>query len=178
MSAKVTCRHLMELVIAGQCCQPKGELRQVGGHLVLIHTVKTTLRHNAASLQQFVFIRGNGGPSLWICQEVTKASPNCRHVSTRNAPDPIAGSQTFSARICSGRGLSPSFLRIGDSAVSTIGCSIPRSIAGCPRNPKGKRHTDCGRPGLGKDDDSTAFAAFVRPPHASFSTSFNKGNSG
>jgi hypothetical protein len=30
---------------------------QVGGHLVPVYTVETALRHDATSVQQFVFIR-------------------------------------------------------------------------------------------------------------------------
>ena len=62
----------------------------------------------------------------------TSASASWRHASTRNAPEPIAGSQTFSSRICSGRGAPPASprrrSRIGSSVVRTIGSVSSRGV--------------------------------------------------
>ena len=47
---------------------------------------------------------GSSGRPPWNSHASMSASPSWRQVSTRNAPEPIAGSQTLRSRICSGCG--------------------------------------------------------------------------
>ena len=46
-----------ELMVAGQSREPKRELSQINGHLVLVHTIQATLRHEPASMKELVFVR-------------------------------------------------------------------------------------------------------------------------
>jgi hypothetical protein len=67
-----------------------------------------------------------------VIYDVWRASPSWRQASTRNAPEPIAGSQTLRSRICAGWGGWPSAprsrARIGARVVRTIGSVRARGV--------------------------------------------------
>ena len=60
--------------------------------------------------------------------KATSASASWRHASTRKAPEPIAGSSTFSSRICSGVARGPRRSRAGRNVSATIGWVSERGV--------------------------------------------------
>ena len=58
----------------------------------------------------------------------TSSSASCRHASTRNAPEPIAGSHTLSSSSCAGVTSGPRRSSTGRSVVATIGSVSERGV--------------------------------------------------
>ena len=111
-----------EGVVLRQRGQPERELGQVDRHRVLVHAVEAALGDDAAGVEDLVLVgRDVFGTALWACQALTSSSARKRQAATRNAPEPMAGSQTLRSRICSGVGFGPRRSRIGRKVVSTIG---------------------------------------------------------
>ena len=112
--------------------QPERHLGEVDRHRVLVHAVEAALGDSRRAKMTSSSSGGIAGTSPWACQASTSASPSWRQASTRNAPEPIAGSQTLRSRICAGRGGLPSSprrrARIGSSVVRTIGSVSARGV--------------------------------------------------
>ena len=97
-------------MVLGQRGQPERQLGQIHGHRVLVHAVEAALGDQPAGVEDLVLVgRDARALRLWTCQALTSSSPSCRQASTRKAPEPIAGSQTFRSRICSGVGCRRAF---------------------------------------------------------------------
>ena len=48
-----------EGMLLGKRRQPQRKLRQINGHLVLVHAIETALGYDAAGMEQFVLVRRN-----------------------------------------------------------------------------------------------------------------------
>ena len=64
----------------------------------------------------------------FLSQASTSFSANWRQASTKKAPEPIAGSHTFKANICSGVGLSPMDCKTGLRVSLTIDSVSDRGV--------------------------------------------------
>ena len=117
-----------ERVVLRQGGQPERQLGQIDRHRVLVHPVEAALGHDAAGVEDLVLVGWDVGTTLWACQALTNSSARKRQTATRNAPEPMAGSQTFRSRICSGVGFRPRRSRIGRKVVSTIGSVRVRGV--------------------------------------------------
>ena len=94
--------------------------------------LSTPYKHFCATTLRACSVRsssgGTFGVSLCRAHASLSASPRKRQASTRNAPEPIAGSHTLSARISRGSGLGPRLFTIGPSVVCTIGSVSERGV--------------------------------------------------
>ena len=93
-----------ERVVLRQRHQPERQLGEVHRHRVPVHAVEAALGDEPAREDHLVLVRRDLGPLAVGVPGLDEASPSWRQASTRNAPEPIAGSQTLRSRICSGRG--------------------------------------------------------------------------
>ena len=120
-----------EGVLTCQRDEPERELGQIDRHRVAVDAVQAALRDEPPGVDDLVFVGGSSGRPPCALQASTSASASCRHASTRNAPEPIAGSQTLRSRIASGRGAAPSFAQRFEqrpSVVRTIGAVSERGV--------------------------------------------------
>ena len=91
-----------ERMLTRQRHEPQRQLRQIDGDRVLIHAVQAALGHQPAGEDDLVLVGRDGGHAAVDLPRLDEPSASWRHASTRNAPEPIAGSQTLRSRICSG----------------------------------------------------------------------------
>ena len=117
-----------EGVVLRQRGQPERQLGQIHGHRVLVHPVEAALGDEAAGVEDLVLVGRDARHAVVGVPGLDQQLGQLAADSTRNAPEPIAGSQTLRSRICSGVGFGPSRSRIGRSVVRTIGSVSERGV--------------------------------------------------
>ena len=117
-------------MVARQRREPQRQLGEIDGERVLVDAVEAALRDETAGMQLLVLVGRNGRLLLRPARPGLDQpfAASARQASTRKAPEPMAGSQTFRSRICSGVASGPSRSNAGSSACCTIGSVRLRGV--------------------------------------------------